>query len=191
MTVAADDTPSAEAAANELLADASALHEALNGFLEMREAGCRRCARQNAEFMALDVGGAGFALLDLLGSGYLGRFLQLRMTEPLAALTDAARQIGEGDLEARVPTDHDREFARVAMAFNDMARDVTRVREELVQHNRQLAEALESLRQAQAELIESEKLAAMGRMTAGLAHELNNPLASVLGYGELLNEHLT
>ncbi|HZD06184.1 MAG TPA: ATP-binding protein, partial [Longimicrobiales bacterium] len=190
-TAAGGDAEAAEASTSELLEDATALHEALDGFLEMREAGLESLrSRQNAASNALYLGGAGFAALILLGSVYLGRFLQLRVTEPLAALTEAARRIGEGDLTARVPTDHDREFAGVARAFNQMAEDLAGVQEDLESHNRQLARALENVRKAQAELIESEKLAAMGRMTAGLAHELNNPLAGVLGYGELLEERL-
>lgn len=50
----------------------------------------------------------------------------------------------------------------------------------------ELASALDSLRKAQAQLLRSEKLAAIGRLTAGMAHEINNPLVGIIGYSELL-----
>jgi two-component system NtrC family sensor kinase len=60
----------------------------------------------------------------------------------------------------------------------------------LEDRNQELADTLAQLRTAQAELAESAKLSGLGEMLAGLAHELNNPMASVLGYAELLQAEL-
>jgi signal transduction histidine kinase len=72
---------------------------------------------------------------------------------------------------------------------NGIARPLEPV-EALERRNEELSAALEQVLEVQADLIQAEKLSAMGRMTAGLAHELNNPLASIVGYGQLLLEHL-
>jgi two-component system NtrC family sensor kinase len=72
-----------------------------------------------------------------------------------------------------------------------MADRVQASRDKDVAQNRELREALDHLRTTQEELVQHEKLSAMGQMLAGLAHELNNPLAGVLGMAELLRDELT
>ena len=62
----------------------------------------------------------------------------------------------------------------------DLEREVRRRTEVLEQRNRELHEALEKLRRAQDDLIRSEKLASMGRLVAGIAHEINNPVNAVI-----------
>ncbi len=84
----------------------------------------------------------------------LGRLL----TEPLRRMAVLARRIGAGDLSGRIPVRSDDEVGELAAAFNDMSAQ------------------LEESRQA---LIRTEKLAAAGGLAAGVAHEINNPLASL------------
>jgi two-component system NtrC family sensor kinase len=62
----------------------------------------------------------------------------------------------------------------------DLEREVRRRTEALEQRNAELHEALEKLRRAQDNLIRSEKLASMGRLVAGIAHEINNPVNAVI-----------
>src|SRR5438067_6630841 len=61
-----------------------------------------------------------------------------------------------------------------------------RAEEALIESNRQLAEALEKLRQSQEHLVQRERLHALGRMATGIAHDFNNALAPILGFSELL-----
>lgn len=120
----------------------------------------------------------------------LTRFLRRRVVAPLHTLTQAVTRLGEGDISARVAVEMDREFQDVAASFNLMSERLTAAQGTLATRNSELEQALKHVREARDELVQSEKLSAVGRMSAGLAHELNNPLASVLGYAELLAAEL-
>ncbi len=130
---------------------------------------------------------AALVLLVLALFGVLRR----RVIVPLDHLATAARRLGEGDTRARVPAQVFAEFDAVATGFNQMADRVQESRERDVAQNTELRETLTHLRTTQEELVQHEKLSAMGQMLAGLAHELNNPLAGVLGMAELLRDELS
>ncbi|MEJ7732561.1 MAG: HAMP domain-containing sensor histidine kinase [Polyangiaceae bacterium] len=92
-------------------------------------------------------------------------WLARSLTRPLVALERAARRVGSGDLGTRVGLQGDDELARLGRCFDEMA-------SQLAQHQRRL--------------VESEKLAGIGQLAAGVAHEINNPLAVIRGYATLL-----
>jgi two-component system NtrC family sensor kinase len=82
---------------------------------------------------------------------------------------------------------------QVAKNVTDDIRSARRMRqlsEELAAANARSVAALERLRSTQAQLLQSEKLSAIGQLVAGVAHELNNPLTSVIGYAQLLEDEL-
>lgn len=181
----------AEQAADRMVAHGLSLQAALDEFLAMRERDLVALrGRQASTFRYVYAGAGGFALLLVLGSLYLASLLNRRISTPLAELIDATGRIGTGDLRARVNTSHDDEFVTVAEGFNRMTERLADTKLDLEDRNTRLQAALESLRAMQEEIIQTEKLSAMGRMMAGLAHELNNPLASVLGHAEMLGAHL-
>ena len=126
-----------------------------------------------------------FILLMLL-AGYLRR----RVLGPLDALAAAAGRLGAGDLDARVAPQRYAEFDEMATGFNRMADNVQSARETMEAQNEEIRQTLDHLQRTQADLVQHEKLSAMGQMLAGLAHELNNPLAGVLGMAELIRAEL-
>ena len=71
--------------------------------------------------------------------------------------------------------------SQAAVAFMNV-----RLFNNLMENNQQLRDALERLQTAQEYLIESQRLAAMGQLVAGVAHDINNPLTGIMGYSELL-----
>ncbi len=82
---------------------------------------------------------------------------------------------------------------QVAKNVTEEIRSARRLRlmsDELGSANRRLTATVQQLKSTQAQLLQSEKLSAIGQLVAGVAHELNNPLTSVIGYAQLLEEEL-
>ena len=82
---------------------------------------------------------------------------------------------------------------QVAKNVTDEMRSARRLRQmsdELGSANRRLTATVDQLKSTQAQLLQSEKLSAIGQLVAGVAHELNNPLTSVIGYAQLLGEEV-
>lgn len=180
-----------DASLQEATIHASAFVEEMGTFLEGREADVLALQARQAElFRRLNWAGGAAALTILLISVLAAWELHRRVTRPLSELVDAVDAVGAGDLSVRVPEGQDDEFRSLAGGFNRMAENLETASDRLQTRNAELATALESLRTAQDELVQSEKLSAIGRMTAGFAHELNNPLASVLGYAQLLVDRI-
>lgn len=185
------DVTNARDPADNMIAHSMELQRALDKFLVMRERDLVVLReRQASIFGYLYVGAGALALLLLGGFMVLAHFLSRRITSPLAQLMAATTRVASGDLQARVTSMHDDEFATVASSFNRMGERLASVNIDLQDRNTELEMALDSLQNLHRELVQTEKLSAMGRMMAGLAHELNNPLTSVLGYAELLDDQL-
>lgn len=164
---------------------ASVFVDALDRFLALRQNDLTVLQRgQERIFRGLFLGGGAMAVCVLLASSLFAWELNRRVARPLAALSSVTERVAAGELDARVPPGHDDEFRALADSFNHMA-------ETLQERERELTQALAHVQATQAELVQSEKLGAIGRMSAGFAHELNNPLTSVLGYAELLDERLS
>jgi signal transduction histidine kinase len=103
-----------------------------------------------------------------------------KVTEPLRVLSASAEAVGKGDFSHRVSVRSSDECGELAAAFNQMT-------ENLQRSHQQLENTVETLKTTQAQLIQSEKLSGIGEFVAGVAHELNNPLTSVMGFSELLS----
>jgi signal transduction histidine kinase len=121
------------------------------------------------------------------------------IVSPLRALEERSGEMAKGQLARPVPPWGEAdEIGRLAVMFEemrrslrdrlrstesinvDLEREVRRRTEALEQRNAELHEALEKLRRAQDNLVRSEKLASMGRLVAGIAHEINNPVNAVI-----------
>ena len=100
----------------------------------------------------------------------VGWWLTRTIVRRVENLRIGARRIGAGHLDARIELVGHDEFAELASSFNQMAA---------------------SLAEEQAALVRSQKLASIGQVAAGVAHELNNPLSVILGYTKLLRAEPT
>ncbi|PYJ07744.1 MAG: hypothetical protein DME25_03135 [Verrucomicrobia bacterium] len=131
-------------------------------------------ALQSTRQMLLLASGQG-----LLLSAAIIWLLVRRAARPLRALSVSAEAVGRGDFSRRVQVTSRDECGELAAAFNHMTENLQRSRQEL-------ESTVQTLKTTQAQLVQSEKLSSIGEFVAGVAHELNNPLTSVMGFSELL-----
>lgn len=108
------------------------------------------------------------------------------VVRPVRAIGLAAERASDGDLASPISRLPPNEFGRVGESFNAMLARLNEGREELQRRLTALERANRQLETATASLVRSEKLASVGQLAAGVAHEIGNPLAAVSGYNDLL-----
>ncbi|OGB93824.1 MAG: hypothetical protein A3H39_00460 [candidate division NC10 bacterium RIFCSPLOWO2_02_FULL_66_22] len=114
---------------------------------------------------------AAIGLISLVVGSLSSIVLAQRITKPLQALTRGVAAVGHGDLTQRIDIQTKDELGELAHAFNDMTAQLARVRD-----------LEERLRRA-------DRLAALGTMAAGIAHDIRNPLTSILIFSQLMSLH--
>jgi signal transduction histidine kinase len=129
-----------------------------------------------AALVALDV-----AVFTAFGVTVLRR----RVVLPLQRLAAAARGLAEGGFDARVPEEGPREALEVAAAFNEMSEALAARTAALEKAVADLRAANAELRRTRAGLDRAERLAAVGRLAAGVAHEVGNPMGALLAFVDL------
>ena len=119
-------------------------------------------------------------------------FLSSQIVKPLTQMVVATQEIARGDLSHQVKVGSKDELGHLAGSFNQMTANLRAANLKLVNWGRTLEKKVEErtreLTQIQAHLIQSEKLASLGKLAAGIAHEINNPLGGILIYSHLLLE---
>ena len=133
----------------------------------------------------------GLTLLATLTLGVLTFALTRRLViHPVRRLVAATKRVRAGKLDEGVPVSGSGEIGALEASFNDMERSLAAARAErndLLQGlERQVRERTEALGRAQAQLIQTEKLSSLGKLSASIAHEINNPLAGILTTSKLL-----
>jgi two-component system NtrC family sensor kinase len=141
------------------------------------------------------LGIAGFSLGFIAFAALLvGFFVHRLVYLPLRDLESGAQRLSTGNLDQAIPVRSGDEFGKLAASFNVMTGALRNSRAELRDWGHTLEQKVEKrtqeLRSAQAETMRGEKLASVGLLASGVAHELNNPLTGILTFSHLVRQKM-
>ncbi len=134
--------------------------------------------------------GALMLITGLVSAGFVNRVV----LRPVDRLHEGTDRIAHGELDTRIVVAGDHELAHLAGAFNSMAGELQAARNELADWSRKLEDKVvqksEELQRTQRQVVHMEKMASLGKLSATVAHELNNPISSMLTYARLVEREL-
>jgi signal transduction histidine kinase len=128
----------------------------------------------------------------------IGYVLAQLIARPILRLRDMSQAVAGGDLNQKIGLRQADEIGELAGSFDTMTmrlrertEEAARLYAETIQRNKELAETNARLQAMQLQLVQSEKLAAIGQLTAGIVHDVKNPLAVIKGLAEVLQDDAT
>ncbi len=112
------------------------------------------------------------------------------ISRPLAQLTDGADELAKGHFKHRLHTESGDEIGKLSLAFNHMGDEIEKRDAEIRTWNEELLkrvdEKTDELKDVQKQLLQSQKIAAVSSLGAGVAHEINNPLTGIIGLTQVI-----
>jgi len=137
--------------------------------------------------------GASALAAMLLGLAFWA-YARRHVVRPVGALVAATHRVAREDLDAEVPETFEGELGLLAGSFNAMTRSLRVARADLQalldQLERRVEERSDALTAAHHDLVRSEKLASLGKLTASIAHEINNPISGIMTFARLIGRTL-
>ena len=166
-------------------------NQSILGVLDVRVSLDRADVRRRALKRDATIAAALIALLAALAAAI---FIQVMVRRPVRALVLGTRRVAAGDLELRIGDTRDDEMGQLARGFDQMTSNLSEARAELTgwshRLERRLQERTDELGKTEQQVVHMEKMASLGKLSATVAHELNNPLAGILNYSKLVLRYL-
>jgi two-component system NtrC family sensor kinase len=135
------------------------------------------------------------AILILLTALVKGCFISKMIHSPINKLNDATKEVANLNLDHKVEINSRDELGNLADSFNIMTHQLKEAKETIENWSSKLEtrvkEKTEELEKTQSQLIQAEKMAAMGELSAMVAHEINNPLSGILSYAKVSARYLS
>lgn len=132
------------------------------------------------------------AFLSVILLSIIAYITAANIIKPINELVIATRKVAQGDLSHRIKIKPHDEIGQLADSFNSMTAELQKATEGYLSLTKTLEDKVEEktkkLKEAQNLIIQSEKLTSMGKLAAGIAHEINNPLTSILINSSLISE---
>lgn len=138
----------------------------------------------------------------ILASGFLiviisfisGLFITILVNKPIKKIREGIEEVGNGNLDYKIEIDSKNELGQVARRFNEMSSKLDDAYKEIKNWsetlNDKVSEKTDELKNIYEQVNQIEKLASLGKLSATVAHELNNPLAGILTYSKLISKKL-
>ena len=127
------------------------------------------------------------ALISLIVAIGIASFFSKRVTARIDQLRKGAEVIESGRLDHRLRIESGDEIELLSKQFNSMASKLEESRQTL---ERKVQERTRELKESQDAMVQQEKMVGVGQLAAGIAHELNTPLGTIIGYAQMLREDL-
>ena len=126
----------------------------------------------------------------LLLSALITYYVSEHVSAPIVSIAETAKKISEGNLDQRLNIRVSNEIGQLASAFNSMTDQLRHTIEELKEREASVRKAYRELKRTQAQLVQSEKMAAIGELVASVVHEMRNPLSSIKLNLQIIGRHL-